>query len=190
MTKLTYYTATTLDGYIADPDDSLDWLFRQDQDEQGPLNYDEFIKDIGAIVMGATTYEWVRAHEPDKWYYDMPAWVMTHRDLEPPVVDGVKRDVRFASGSVREVYDAMVAAAGGKDLWVVGGGDLVGQFADEGLLDEVIAYIAPVTLGAGRPILPRRYDLELVEATPNKAFIAARYKFVGPLKEDRAPDVE
>jgi dihydrofolate reductase len=190
MTKLIYYTATTLDGYIADPDDSLDWLFRQDQDEQGPLNYDEFIKDIGAIVMGATTYEWVRAHEPDKWYYDMPAWVMTHRDLEPPVVDGVKRDVRFASGSVREVYDAMVAAAGGKDLWVVGGGDLVGQFGDEGLLDEVISYIAPVTLGAGRPILPRRYDLELVEATPNKAFIAARYKFVGPLEEDRAPDVE
>ena len=57
----------------------------------------------------------------------------------------------------------MVAAAGGKDLWVVGGGDLVGQFADEGLLDEVIAYIAPVTLGAGRPLLPRRFDLELVE---------------------------
>ena len=95
--------------------------------------------------------------------------------------------MRFASGSVREVYDAMVAAADGKDLWVVGGGDLVGQFADEGLLDEVIAYIAPVTLGAGRPILPRRLDLELIEATQNKAFIAARYRCVGPLTEDR-PD--
>jgi dihydrofolate reductase len=109
----------------------------------------------------------------------------------PPTIAGAERDVRIARGSVREVYDALVAAADGKDLWVVGGGDLVGQFADEGLLDEVIAYIAPVTLGAGRPILPRRYDLELVEATPNRAFIAARYKFVGPLEEDRAqPDVE
>jgi len=186
VTKLTYYTATTLDGYIADPDDSLQWLFRQDQDEKGPLNYDDFIKDIGAIVMGATTYEWVRAHEPDKWYYDMPAWVMTHRDLKAPVVDGAEPDVRFASGSVREVYDDMVSAAGGKNLWVVGGGDLVGQFADEGLLDEVIAYIAPVTLGAGRQILPRRLDLELVEATQNKAFIAARYRCLGPLKEDRS----
>jgi dihydrofolate reductase len=181
VTKLTYYTATTLDGYIADPEDSLEWLFRQDQDEKGALNYDEFIKDIGAIVMGATTYEWVIAKHPDQWFYSMPAWVMTHRDLKPPAVDA---DVRFASGSVREVYDDMVAAAGGKDLWVVGGGDLVGQFADEGLLDEVIAYIAPVTLGAGRPILPRRLDLELVEATRNKAFIAARYKFVGRLRED------
>lgn len=184
MTKLTYYTATTLDGYIADPDDSLDWLFRQDQDEQGPLSYEAFIKEIGAIVMGATTYEWILAHEPDKWFYPMPAWVMTHRDLPPPAVDGA--DVRFAAGSVQEVYDAMVAAAGGKDLWVVGGGDLVGQFADAGLLDEVITYIAPVTLGAGRPILPRRLDLELVEATQNKAFIAARYRYVGPLTEDRA----
>ena len=126
----------------------------------------------------------MRAHEPDKWYYAMPAWVMTHRDLEIPEIDGAKPDLRVASGSVRELYDAMVAAADGKDLWVVGGGDLAGQFADEGLLDEVITYIAPVTLGAGRPILPRRYDLELLEATQNKAFIAARYRFVGPLEED------
>ncbi len=184
MTKLTYYTATTLDGFIADPDDSLDWLMRQDQDEKGPLNYEAFILDIGAIVMGSTTYEWVLRHDPGQWSYSMPSWVMTSRDLEP-ATDGA--DVRFASGDVREVYDAMVAAAEGKDLWVVGGGDLVGQFADAGLLDEVITYIAPVTLGAGRQVLPRRLDLRLVEATQNKAFIAARYEVVGPLKEDRAP---
>lgn len=189
MTRLIYYTATTLDGFIADPDDSLDWLMRQDQDEQGPLNYEEFIKDIGAIVMGRTTYDWIRSNHPDDWYYDMPAWVMTHRDLDvPPTISGVERDVRVASGSVREVYDEMAAAADGKDLWVVGGGDLVGQFADEGLLDEVIAYIAPVTLGAGRPILPRRFDLELVEVAQNRAFVAVRYRFVGPLKEDRATE--
>lgn len=181
MTKVTYYTATTLDGFLADPDNSLDWLFRQDQDEQGPLNYDDFIAGIGAIVMGATTYLWVRQHFPDEWAYTMPAWVMTHRDLQPPP----GADVRFSAGGVREVYEQMVAAAGGKDLWVVGGGDLAGQFADEGLLDEVIAYIAPVTLGAGHPILPRRLDLELVEATQNRAFIAARYRCLGPLTEDR-----
>jgi len=184
VTKLTYYTATTLDGFIADPDDSLDWLFRQDQDEQGPLNYEEFIKHVGAIVMGATTYEWIQERHPDEWFYSMPSWVMTHRDLKPPTVDGA--DVRFASGDVAAVYDEMVAAADGKDLWVVGGGDLVGQFADAGLLDEVVTYIAPVTLGAGRQILPRRYDLELLEAHQNKAFIAARYRFAGPLKEDGA----
>ena len=75
----------------------------------------------------------------------------------------------------------MAEAAAGKDLWVVGGGDLVGQFADAGLMDQVIVQIAPVTLGAGRPLLPRRLDLKLVEMEQNAAFIAARYDVVGPL---------
>ena len=79
----------TLDGFIADPDDSLDWLFRQPQDESGPLNYEEFIGGIGAIVMGATTYRWILAHTEhtgEAWSYDMPSWVMTHRDLPVPEI--------------------------------------------------------------------------------------------------------
>lgn len=186
MTKLTYYTATTLDGFIADPHDSLAWLLRQPNDEEGALNYGEFIAGIGAIVMGSTTYEWVIDHEDGNWSYSMPAWVMTSRDLAPPATEGA--DVRFASGDVRPVHEAMVEAAGGKDLWVVGGGDLAGSFADAGLLDEIIVYVAPVVLGAGRQILPRRLDLELVETAQNKAFVASRYRVVGPLTEDRAID--
>jgi dihydrofolate reductase len=178
MARTTYYTATTLDGFIADEHDSLDWLFVQDLDEAGPLNYDEFISDIGAIAMGATTYEWVVAHNArtgEKWAYDMPSWVFTHRDLEP-IADGIT----FTSAPVPEVHAEMVAAAGGKGLWVVGGGDLAGQFADAGLLDEIVTYTAPVTLGAGRPVFPRRYDLRLVELAQNKAFACARYEVVGP----------
>ncbi|WP_028658680.1 dihydrofolate reductase family protein [Nocardioides insulae] len=183
MPKLVFYTATTLDGYLADPDDSLAWLFVQEQDEAGPLNYEEFIRDIGAMVMGSTTYEWVLAHSSEvveetgsAWPYDMPAWVMTSRTLRP--VPG--KDIRFASGDVRSLHEEMVGAAGGKDVWVVGGGDLAGQFADAGLLDEVITYTAPVTLGAGRPLLPRRLDLALVETARNGAFVASRYRVVGP----------
>jgi len=184
MAKLTYYTAATLDGFLADPDNSLDWLMRQDQDQSGPLNYDAFVADIGAIVMGSTTYEWVRRHFPDEWFYTMPAWVMTTRELTPPPV--AQADVRFRSGDVRAVHEEMVAAAGGKDLWVVGGGELAGAFADAGLLDEVIVYLAPVTLGAGAAILPRRLDLELLETARNKDFLTARYRVLGPLTEDRA----
>jgi dihydrofolate reductase len=186
MTKLSYYTATTLDGFIADPDDSLEWLFRQEQDGSGPLNYDEFIQAIGAIVMGSTTYEWILEHQAKSgeppWPYSMPAWVMTSRTLKPPR----DSDVRFASGDVRPVYDAMAAAADGKDLWVVGGGDLAGQFADAGLLDELIVYVAPVTLGAGRSLLSRRLDLELLETHRNGAFVATRYAVAGKLTEDRS----
>ncbi|MDO9495510.1 MAG: dihydrofolate reductase family protein [Nocardioides sp.] len=177
MARTTYYTATTLDGFIADEHDSLDWLFVQDLDEAGPLNYDGFISGIGAIAMGATTYEWVVAHNArtgEKWAYDMPSWVFTHRDLEP-VADGIT----FTSAPVPEVHAEMVAAARGKGLWVVGGGDLAGQFADAGLLDEIVTCIAPVTLGAGRPVFPRRHDLRLLELAQNEAFVCARYEVVG-----------
>ncbi len=178
MTRTTYYTAMTLDGFIADEHDSLDWLFVQDLDESGPLSYASFIEDIGAIAMGATTYEWVLANlakTGEQWPYDMPAWVFTRRDLAPAA-----DNVTITSAPVQEVHAAMVEAAGGQDLWVVGGGDLAGQFADAGLLDEVVAYIAPVTLGAGRPVFPRRHDLRLVELAQNKAFICARYEVAGP----------
>jgi dihydrofolate reductase len=179
MTRTTYYTAMTLDGFLADEHDSLDWLFVQDQDERGPLNYDDFIKGIGAIVMGSTTYEWVLTNHVDKgepWVYDMPAWVMSHHEHRP--VEGA--DIRFAQGDVVTVHDALVEAAGDRDVWVVGGGDLAAQFAEAGRLDEVICFIAPVTLGAGRPLFPRPFDLRLAEVHRNKSFIAARYDVVGP----------
>jgi dihydrofolate reductase len=180
-----YYTATTLDGFIADPDDSLDWLFVQDIDEAGPMDYTAFIAGVGAIVMGATTYEWVRARVvagTDKWAYPMPCAVLTHRDL--PAIDGA--DIRFATGDVAAVHASLVAGASGKDVWVVGGGDLAGQFADAGLLDEMIVSIAPVTLGAGRPIFPRRYALETREVARNGAFACVRYGVLGPRTDDWA----
>jgi dihydrofolate reductase len=169
----------TLDGFLADEHDSLDWLFVQDQDEHGPLNYEEFIARIGAIVMGATTYEWILTNHVDKgepWFYDVPAWVLSHRELR--AVEGA--DIRFARGDVAPLHDELVAAAGALDVWVVGGGDLAAQFAEAGRLDEVICYIAPVTLGAGRPLFPRPFDFRLAEVHQNKAFIAARYDVVGP----------
>ncbi len=175
MSTTTYYTAASLDGFIADEQHSLDWLLRQDLDEGGPLNYGEFFAHIGAVVMGSATYEWVVRHEDGRWPYQVPAWVVTSRDL--PTVEG---DVRFAYGDVRAVHAQMTAAAGGNDLWVVGGGDLAGQFADAGLLDQIIVYLAPVTLGAGAPLLPRRLDLRLEELARNKGFACARYSVVGP----------
>jgi dihydrofolate reductase len=176
-----YYTATTLDGFIADPADSLDWLFSRKQQEDGPLNYRDFIAGVGALAMGSTTYEWILDHEfagkePSewKWPYEVPAWVFTHRDLQR--VPGAAVD--FVQGHVSDVHRTMVEAAGGRNVWIAGGGDLVGQFTDAGLLDEVIVYVAPVTLGAGKPLLPRRVELQLEELARNEDFACARYSVV------------
>ncbi|HEX2303629.1 MAG TPA: dihydrofolate reductase family protein [Gaiella sp.] len=183
MSLTQYYTATTLDGFIADPDNSLEWLFTRKQDEGGPLNYREFIADVGALAMGSTTYEWILDHEfagkdPSewKWPYDIPCWVFTHRQLT--VVPDAR--VEFTSTDVATVHEQMVAAAAGRNVWIVGGGDLAGQFADVGLLDEVLVMIAPVTLGGGAPLLPRRIELRLDELGRNGDFAAGRYAVVRP----------
>jgi dihydrofolate reductase len=161
VTRVVYFTASTLDGFIADEHDSLDWLFEvpHDEDDEDDGTWDEFIDGIGVLVMGATTYEWAHDRhyrdDPSQWhkfYGDLPGRVFTHRDL--PALPGV--DIVFTGGDVATSYDAIVAAAGGKNVWLLGGGDLVGQFDDAGLLDEIHVGLTPVTLGAGAPLLPRR----------------------------------
>jgi dihydrofolate reductase len=179
-----YYTATSLDGFIADPNHSLEWLFSRKQNRSGPGNYEEFFAGVGALAMGSATYEWILDHafadkEPSewKWPYDRPCWVFSSRKLTEVLGAGVE----FVSGDVAPVHEQMVRAAGGRNGWIVGGGDLAGQFADAGLLDEVWVCIACVTLGAGAPLLPRRLELALEEAAPNGDFIAARFAVTGPL---------
>jgi dihydrofolate reductase len=178
-----YYTATSLDGYIADENDSLDWLFEVDRADGGEQSFAAFFADVRAMAMGATTYEWVLGHErvldePDKWrgwYGDTPCWVFTHRTL--PAVSGA--NIVFAQGDVAPVHEQMVDAAGGRNVWLVGGGDLVGQFADRQLLDEIIVGVAPVTLGRGAPLLPRRLTasrLELVDVSRDRQFARLRYR--------------
>lgn len=110
--------------------------------------------------MGATTYEWMVArHEmldrPEEWgrfYRERPGWVFTHRDL--PRIPGV--EITLVEGDVARAYEGMKDALAGGNLWLVGGGDLVGQFHDAQLLDEIILGMTPVTLGRGAPLLPRK----------------------------------
>jgi dihydrofolate reductase len=154
--KTQYYTAATLDGFIATPDDSLDWLFPLG--DIGATSYPDFIRDVGALAMGSATYEWMLRHvvgpeakDPHPWPYTQPTWVFTSRAL--PGVSGA--DIHFACGDVRPVHTEMCAVAQGRNVWIVGGGELVGQFYDRGLLDEIFVQVGSVTLGAGKPLLPR-----------------------------------
>jgi dihydrofolate reductase len=156
MTRTQYYTASSLDGFIADANHSLDWLFQFG--EEPPGEYDKFIAAIGALAMGSSTYEWLlRNHvfpadgEPRAWPYMQPTWVFSTRELQR--VPGA--NIHFVKGDVGAVHRDMRAAADGKNIWIIGGGDLVGQFYDQQLLDEIIVDFASVTLGSGAPLLPR-----------------------------------
>jgi dihydrofolate reductase len=155
--KTQYYAAASLDGFIATEDDSLDWLFPLG--DLSNSSYPEFIADVGALAMGSSTYEWmvrnaekVAAEAGSPWPYTQPAWIFSSRTL--PVIDGA--DIRFVNGDVRSIHSEMREAAGGKNIWIVGGGDLAGQFYDADLLDELIIQIGSATLGKGKPLFPRR----------------------------------
>ena len=163
-----YLVASSLDGFIADEHDNLDWLLSMPGGDDDANPYPAFIADVGALAMGATTYEWINRHHPGEWAYaDRPTWVFTHREL--PLIDGA--NLTFTTDDVREVHAAMMAAAGGRNVWLVGGGELVGQFLDHDLLDELIVSVTPVLLGAGAPLLPRRrtQPMRLLSVTPSPA---------------------
>jgi dihydrofolate reductase len=185
--KTQYYTAASLDGFIATPDDSLDWLFPLG--DIGDTSYPAFIQQVGALAMGSCTYEWMLRHivGPDApnrqpWPYTQPAWVFTSRTL--PGVPGA--DIRFVRGDVRPVHAAMTSAAAGRNVWIVGGGELVGQFYDVGLLDELIVQVGSVTLGTGKPLLPRRISspsLRLLSAhAVGSGFAELHYEVPRPVR--------
>ena len=100
-----------------------------------------------------------------------PTWVLTHRpDI---VVPG--HPVRTHAGAVAELHPHLVDAADGKDVWVVGGGDVAAQFAAAGLIDEMIVSYAPCSLGAGARVLPLRTEWKLAESQVNGDFVCARW---------------
>ena len=154
--KTQYYTASSLDGFIATEDHSLEWLFPLAELEA--TSYPSFISEVGALAMGSSTYEWllqnvVKLGTPSEsaWLYSQPAWIFSRRNWAVPAGAGV----RFVQGDVRPIHAQMKEAAGSKNIWIVGGGDLAGQFFDAGLLDEIIVQLGSVTLGAGKPLFPR-----------------------------------
>jgi len=171
MARTVYYAAMSLDGYIADLDENLEWLTKFDgpgyagaTDASGPMasSYPEFIEGVGALVMGSKTYDFIR---DENWAYgDLPAWVLTSREL--PAMAGAT-GLRFASGSVAAVHDEVMAAAEGKDLWVVGGGNVASQYVDAGLLDILQVTIVPVVLGDGLPLFAGPVPpMKLLDVTP------------------------
>lgn len=170
MSKTVYYVAATADGFIADENGELGWLLAFDGAEGVREHYENFLKNVGAIAMGAATYEWLLAHEgPKKWAYPgLPTWVFTNRAESIGRFEGERTDVRFVragdGAATKRAHEEMVRAAQGKDVWMVGGGKTAALFSEQGLLDEMWLTVAPVVLGRGAALLPTRVrgNMELV----------------------------
>lgn len=171
-----YYVAKSLDGFIADREESLAWLleFGFDDFQQ---QYDAFFAGVGAIVMGAGTLRWLAA-EGEPWgYAGTPTWVVSVSDTLPAI----------AGAEFEQVVDPVTAvvaaraAASGRDVWVVGGGRLAGSLIDAGLLDRLHLTVMPVTLGAGTRVLPHStasipWHLESAQPIGSAGALELRYR--------------
>jgi dihydrofolate reductase len=191
MARVRYYAAQTLDGYIAESDDTLDWLLKYEGHYDDPDSnanqggYDAFYEGIGALVSGSVTYEFVLEHL-DQWpYAGKPYWVLSSRKLPEPEGEGV--DVRVVSGEIPDLVDEMLASAGERDLWIVGGGNVASQFADRGLLDTVEVTVVPVVLGEGKPLFDRRLPGGPMQLVSKTAFSSG---MVGLTYEINRPESE
>jgi dihydrofolate reductase len=190
-----YYAAATLDGYIAESDDTLDWLlkyeghFEEADSDENQAGYDAFYEGIGALVMGSVTYEWVLAHGGGWPYPGKPTWVLSSRELDRQGGEGV--DVRVVDAEVPDLIDEMLAAAGERDLWIVGGGNVASQFANHGLLDRVEVTVVPVVLGEGKPLFDRRLPggpMQLLGVrTHSSGMVGLTYEVKRPRESESAP---
>jgi dihydrofolate reductase len=188
VSRTQYYVASSLDGFIAEADDTLEWLleyegsFNAEGVEPVEGGYERYYEGVGALAMGSTTYEFILGElaKGGEWpYAGKPAWVLSSRDLPKPEGEAV----RIARANVSELYDEMIAAAGERDLWVVGGGNVASQFADEGLLDELLVTVVPVVLGQGKPLFDRRLPGGAMRLTGTRTFdngmVELRYEITG-----------
>ena len=151
MSRFQYFVAASLDGFIATTKDDLAWLLQFDGFEGGEESYNAFMDGVGCIVMGGETYAWLMEHEPGKWPYpSTPCYVFTRHEHTAPA----RSDITFVRGPVQEFIQDFTDDAGGKNVWVVGGGNLAAQFAAAGHLDELILSVIPVVLGDGKRLLP------------------------------------
>ena len=153
MARTRYYAAATLDGYIADENDGIDWLQTYDEGFEGSKDsvgdaMQSFMGEIGSLLMGSATYEFILEHGSSWPYDDRPTWVLTSRKLK--AIEGAT--LHFHSGDVTGVHREALEAAGDRDLWVVGGGSVASQLEQAGLLDELQVTVVPVILGAGKPL--------------------------------------
>jgi dihydrofolate reductase len=144
MARVRFYVATSLDGFIADRDGSVDWLAPYDARLYG---YERYFEGIGALIMGRRTFQLINAVGEDWPYRGKPVFVLASRTLGRVPV-GV-------SASTRGIADALLLArqATPKDIWVVGGAVTMQSALDEGLVDIIEVFLVPVLLGNGLTLL-------------------------------------
>mgnify|MGYP001797678541 CR=1 FL=1 len=163
MKKLKLYIAMSLDGYIARKDGSIDWLEALPNPNQIDYGYSDFYDTIDTVIMGRTTYDHILGFDVP-WPYEKCTTYLATRatDYEAPTPQ-----TKVIQGEIGVASRAIIQEDG-KDIWLVGGGQLVAFYLDEGLVDEMLLFVIPTIIGDGIPLFPsplkeRSFQLTSVE---------------------------
>jgi dihydrofolate reductase len=163
MSEILLYIAASLDGFIAERDGGVAWLESFDHGGED-YGYADFYARVGGLIMGGATYRQVLGF--GAWpYAGVPCTVVTRRGLGEPPDAGVQA----FSGDVAELV-SQIQTESDRDVWLVGGGDLVGQFQERGLIDKYILSIMPVVLGEGIPLFPGQGRQEKLALVASRAY--------------------
>lgn len=146
--EVVLYIAMSLDGYIALPDGSVDWLFDVEGDG-GDNGYANFYSTVDTVLMGRLTYEEILKLSDDFPYAGKPCYVLTRSLTEHEQAP----HVTFTNETLTKLVPRMRGQSQGA-VWLAGGGQLVQAFLQEGLLDKAIITIIPKVLGQGIPLFP------------------------------------
>lgn len=144
MRNVTLFIAMSLDGYIADKDGGVGWLFGQNVQEETEDVYSDFIKDVDTVIMGWNTYHQVTTElSPEEWAYKgLKSYIITHREL-PPESDRIFTE-KNPCDLVRELLQHP-----GRDIWICGGAGIIQPLVEADLIDKYYISVIPVILGSG-----------------------------------------
>ena len=159
--KIIVHIATSADGYIARPDGDLEWLTTRPA-PKGFYGMNAFMKSIDTMLLGRKTYD-VSLRMGAK--FDSKSRTFVFSRHVPPA--DVPAGVEFVSGAIGQ-FVTRLRDQPGKDIWLMGGGELIASFLDEQEIDEFVISVVPVFIGDGIPLIARRHrqvslDLHSVE---------------------------
>ena len=184
MTKrsVILYIATSLDGYIATEDESLDWLLHVEG--EGDNGYSEFCSTVDTILMGRKTYDWIMREEKGHFPYENKKCYVFSKSLHE-----VNEHVEFVSCDIVD-FVKRLKSEDGSGIWIVGGGDLIAPLVQENAVDEYIITVAPVIIGSGIPLFRKQtlnVELELKGMRRSGQFAELHYlrkpEWIEPGKE-------
>ncbi len=173
MREIILYIAISLDGYLARPDGSVDFLTESAEPTDSDHGYAEMLKTVDTVLMGRTTYHQIRDElSPERWIYEgMHCYVASHHDT------GRTGQVEYISGDMTEFVDKL-RLQNGQNIWLVGGAGLISQFLDHDLIDRYIITVIPIILGDGIPLFSavrRSIRLKLADTADAGGLVTLTY---------------